>query len=75
MSAFVVDGSQVEVTRTEEKLGLNSSVTNDIAVDTVVGHDRLIGERNHGFRIAMATLDGAAHSDCGPGSRDRAGCS
>ena len=58
VSAFVVDGSQVEVTRTEEKLGLNSSVTNDIAVDTVVGRDRLIGERNHGFRIAMATLDG-----------------
>ena len=46
------------MTRTEEKLGLNSSVTNDIAVDTVVGADRLLGERNHGFRIAMATLDG-----------------
>jgi alkylation response protein AidB-like acyl-CoA dehydrogenase len=58
VSAFIVDGSQVEVTRTEEKLGLNSSVTNDIAVDTVIGRDRLIGELNHGFRIAMATLDG-----------------
>ena len=58
VSAFIVDGDQVEVTRTEEKLGLNSSVTNDIAVDTVIGRDRLIGERNHGFRIAMATLDG-----------------
>jgi alkylation response protein AidB-like acyl-CoA dehydrogenase len=58
VSAFIVDGSHVEITRTEEKLGLNSSVTNDIAVDTVVGRDRLIGELNHGFRIAMATLDG-----------------
>ena len=58
VSAFVVDGAQVEITRTEEKLGLNSSVTNDIAIDTVVDRDRLIGERNHGFRIAMATLDG-----------------
>jgi alkylation response protein AidB-like acyl-CoA dehydrogenase len=58
VSAFIIDGSDVEVTRTEEKLGLNSSVTNDIAIDTVVGRDRLIGERNHGFRIAMATLDG-----------------
>ena len=58
VSAFIVDGSQVEVTRTEEKLGLNSSVTNDIAVDTVVAADRMIGELNHGFRIAMATLDG-----------------
>jgi alkylation response protein AidB-like acyl-CoA dehydrogenase len=33
-------------------------VTNDIAVDTVVPADRLVGEQNHGFRIAMATLDG-----------------
>jgi alkylation response protein AidB-like acyl-CoA dehydrogenase len=58
VSAFLVDGSQVEITRTEEKLGLNSSVTNDIAIDTVVAADRLLGEEAHGFRIAMATLDG-----------------
>ena len=58
VSAFIVDGSQIEITRTEEKLGLNSSVTNDIAIDAVVGGDRLLGELNHGFRIAMATLDG-----------------
>jgi alkylation response protein AidB-like acyl-CoA dehydrogenase len=58
VSAFVLDGSQVEITRTEEKLGLNSSLTNDIAVDTVVGADRLVGELHRGFRIAMATLDG-----------------
>jgi alkylation response protein AidB-like acyl-CoA dehydrogenase len=58
ISAFLLDSSQVEVTRTEEKLGLNSSVTNDIAVDTFVEEDRLIGDLNHGFRIAMATLDG-----------------
>jgi alkylation response protein AidB-like acyl-CoA dehydrogenase len=58
VSAFILDTSEIEVTRTEEKLGLNSSVTNDIAVDTLVGGDRLIGELNRGFRIAMATLDG-----------------
>jgi alkylation response protein AidB-like acyl-CoA dehydrogenase len=58
VTAFIVDTSDVEVTRTEEKLGLNSSVTNDIAFDTVVAADRLIGEEGHGFRIAMATLDG-----------------
>jgi alkylation response protein AidB-like acyl-CoA dehydrogenase len=58
VSAFVLDGAQVEVTRTEEKLGLNSSVTNDIAVDTSVSDDRLLGELHHGFRIAMSTLDG-----------------
>jgi len=58
VSAFLLDADQVEVTRTEEKLGLNSSVTNDIAFDTFVGRDRLLGEENRGFRIAMATLDG-----------------
>ncbi|HEX6763654.1 MAG TPA: acyl-CoA dehydrogenase family protein [Gaiellaceae bacterium] len=58
ISAFALDGADVEITRTEEKLGLNSSVTNDIAVDAVVDEDRLVGEQGHGFRIAMATLDG-----------------
>jgi alkylation response protein AidB-like acyl-CoA dehydrogenase len=58
VSAFIVDSDQIEITRTEEKLGLNSSVTNDIAVDAFVESDRLIGELHRGFRIAMATLDG-----------------
>jgi alkylation response protein AidB-like acyl-CoA dehydrogenase len=58
VTAFIVDSGDVEVTRTEEKLGLNSSVTNDIAFDAVVEEDRLIGDEGHGFRIAMATLDG-----------------
>ncbi len=58
VTAFVVDSADVEITRTEEKLGLNSSVTNDIAIDAVVPTDRVLGELNHGFRIAMATLDG-----------------
>jgi alkylation response protein AidB-like acyl-CoA dehydrogenase len=58
VSAFVVDSSHVTITRTEEKLGLNSSVTNDIAIDAFVDGDRLLGEKNRGFRIAMATLDG-----------------
>jgi alkylation response protein AidB-like acyl-CoA dehydrogenase len=58
VSAFIVDTSDITITRTEEKLGLNSSVTNDIAIDALVDADRLIGEENHGFRIAMATLDG-----------------
>jgi len=58
VSAFILDTDQVTITRTEEKLGLNSSATNDIAIDSPVEGDRLIGEENHGFRIAMATLDG-----------------
>ena len=58
VSAFLVDTDQVEITRTEEKLGLNSSLTNDLSFDTVVAGDRLLGDLHHGFRIAMATLDG-----------------
>jgi alkylation response protein AidB-like acyl-CoA dehydrogenase len=58
VSAFVVDTAHVTITRTEEKLGLNSSATNDIAIDSLVEADRLLGEQHHGFRIAMATLDG-----------------
>jgi len=59
VSAFVLDAAQVRVTRDEEKLGLNSSVTNDIVVEGAhAGRDRLLHEENHGFRVAMATLDG-----------------
>src|SRR6185437_13859978 len=59
VSAFVLDADHVRVTRDEEKLGLNSSVTNDIVIEgALVGRDRLLGDENHGFRIAMQTLDG-----------------
>jgi len=58
VSAFVLDADHVRVTRDEEKLGLNSSVTNDIVIDAHVGRDRLLHEENRGFRVAMATLDG-----------------
>src|SRR5262249_54298768 len=47
-----------EVTREEEKLGLNSSSTTDLAIDAEIPADRLLGEEDHGFRIAMSTLDG-----------------
>ena len=59
VSAFILDADQVEVTREEEKLGIRSSITNDIAVeDAHVGRDRLLHEEGKGFRIAMQTLDG-----------------
>ena len=58
VSAFVLDADHVRVTREEEKLGLNSSSTSDLAVDAEVPADRLLGEEGHGFRIAMSTLDG-----------------
>jgi alkylation response protein AidB-like acyl-CoA dehydrogenase len=59
VSAFILDADHVRVTGREEKLGLNSSVTNSIAVEGAeVGRDRLLHEENRGFRVAMATLDG-----------------
>jgi alkylation response protein AidB-like acyl-CoA dehydrogenase len=59
VSAFILDADDVEVTRDEEKLGLNSSTTNDIAIDgAYAGKDRLLHEENKGFRVAMQTLDG-----------------
>jgi alkylation response protein AidB-like acyl-CoA dehydrogenase len=59
VSAFILDGDQVRVTRDEEKLGINSSITNDLVIeDALVGRDRLLHEENHGFRVAMTTLDG-----------------
>jgi alkylation response protein AidB-like acyl-CoA dehydrogenase len=58
VSAFLVDADDVEITRDEEKLGLNSSVTNDIAIDATIDDDRLLGDESHGFRVAMSTLDG-----------------
>lgn len=59
VSAFILDADHVTITRDEEKLGLNSSVTNDLVVESAaVGRDRLLHEENRGFRVAMATLDG-----------------
>ena len=59
VSAFILDGDQVRVTREEEKLGLNSSSTVDLVVEGAeVGRDRLLHEEGKGFTVAMATLDG-----------------
>jgi alkylation response protein AidB-like acyl-CoA dehydrogenase len=59
VSAFILDADQVRVTREEEKLGLNSSSTSDLAIeDAEVGRDRLLHEEGKGFAVAMATLDG-----------------
>jgi alkylation response protein AidB-like acyl-CoA dehydrogenase len=59
VSAFVLDAEHVRVTREEEKLGLNSSSTVDLALEGArVGADRLLHEEQKGFHVAMATLDG-----------------
>ncbi len=59
VSAFILDADHIRVTGEEEKLGLNSSVTNSIAIDDAkVERDRLLHEEGKGFNVAMATLDG-----------------
>src|SRR6266576_2887432 len=59
VSAFILDGDQVRVTREEKKLGLNSSSTVDLVIeDAQVDRDRLLHEEGKGFSVAMATLDG-----------------
>jgi alkylation response protein AidB-like acyl-CoA dehydrogenase len=57
-SAFVVrrGAEGFRVTREEEKLGLNSSSTADLAFEDTPG-ERL-GEQGAGMRIALSTLDG-----------------
>jgi alkylation response protein AidB-like acyl-CoA dehydrogenase len=63
VSAFILDGDQVRATREEEKLGLNSSSTVDLAIEGAeVGRDRLLHEEAKGFNVAMATLDGGRSS-------------
>jgi butyryl-CoA dehydrogenase len=58
ISAFILDAEHVHVTRDEEKLGLNSSITNDLVIDNAaVGRDRLLHEEGKGFHVAMSTLD------------------
>jgi alkylation response protein AidB-like acyl-CoA dehydrogenase len=58
VSAFLVrgDADGFQVTREEEKLGLNSSSTADIALEATPS-ERL-GEPGAGMRIALSTLDG-----------------
>src|SRR3990172_4865431 len=59
VSCFILDAEHVRVTREEEKLGLNSSTTSDLALDGVrVGRDRLLHDEGRGFPVALATLDG-----------------
>ena len=46
------------MTRNEEKLGLNSSSTGELRIDTRIDGDRLLHEERKGFAVAMRTLDG-----------------
>ena len=59
--AFLVerDTPGLEVAKKEDKLGLRASDTVVISLDGVrVPHANLLGEQDHGFRVAMTALDG-----------------
>jgi alkylation response protein AidB-like acyl-CoA dehydrogenase len=59
VSAFLLDRAHVQVTREEEKLGLNASSTADLLLEGArVDRDRLLHEEGKGFTVAMTTLDG-----------------
>ncbi len=61
ISAFIVETSSpgFSVIKIEDKLGIKGSSTAQLAFDKVkVPKDALLGEREKGFRVAMATLDG-----------------
>ncbi|HWP32419.1 MAG TPA: acyl-CoA dehydrogenase family protein, partial [Solirubrobacterales bacterium] len=60
ISAFVVprDTPGVSVMKKEDKLGQRASDTAQIQFDDVeIPEEYLLGEENHGFRLAMMTLD------------------
>ena len=60
ISAFVVDRELdgVTVDKKEDKLGQRASNTATISFnDVAVPADNLLGEENHGFKLAMMTLD------------------
>jgi acyl-CoA dehydrogenase len=60
ISAFVVprDAPGVSVAKKEDKLGQRASDTAQIVFEDVeVPAENLLGEENHGFRLAMMTLD------------------
>ena len=62
VSAFVLDAEHVRVTREEEKLGLNSSSTDDLVIEGAqVGRDRLLHEEGRGFasRCRRSTAAGS----------------
>lgn len=61
MSAFVVekDTPGLSVGKVEKKMGIRASSTTELVFeDCRVPKDALLGERGHGFNIALGTLDG-----------------
>ncbi|MFQ5986939.1 MAG: acyl-CoA dehydrogenase, partial [Thermoplasmata archaeon] len=61
ISAFIVPANApgFQKVRKEKKLGIRASDTTALAFDDMrIPKENLLGERDQGFRVAMATLDG-----------------
>ena len=74
ISAFVVDRNAdgVTVDKKEDKLGQRASNTATITFNEVeVPAENLLGEENHGFKLAMMTLDRTRPAVSGAGGRHR----
>ncbi|MCJ2554801.1 MAG: acyl-CoA dehydrogenase family protein, partial [Candidatus Thermoplasmatota archaeon] len=61
ISAFIVpaDAPGLQKVRREKKLGIRASDTAALAFENLrIPKENLLGDRDHGFRVALATLDG-----------------
>ena len=61
ISAFIVptDAPGLQKVRKEKKLGIRATDTAALAFEDLrIPEENLLGERDHGFRVALATLDG-----------------
>lgn len=58
ITAFVVDRESPGVTIDlyEDKMGLRGTLTSNLRLDTFVSRDCVVGEINHGLRLALKTL-------------------
>jgi butyryl-CoA dehydrogenase len=61
LTAFIIESSSpgFKVTRVEEKMGLNCSLTAQLFFDNCrIPKENMLGEEGQGFKIAMQTLNG-----------------
>ena len=77
ISAFIVEANWEGFSRgkTEEKMGMNASVTSDLVFNNVkVPKENLLGKEGQGFKIAMGILDAGRVTVASQGLGIAAGC-
>ncbi len=73
VTAFILDREHVEVTREEEKLGLNSSSTAELRIETRVGRRPAAARGAQGLHGGDGDARRRPDRDRRPGARDRPG--